>query len=436
MRKSLNISRRRFVQQLGGASIALPFYDVLLGGKLGHAACSDNTPKRIFFFYHPDGIPDKDGEKNYWKPTNINSLPYCLQALQSFSGDMVYFDNLDYIDVGQGGHAEGAQMCLTGGDRGHNNAMSFDKYLARAIGANDSHSHLCLGALTHKGMSEIVWESSGVPGSFLTDPHLVWDSLFKGGEQQNTSVTSKEKSIIDQNLKELNALKSMLGSAEKTKLDLHMESLREVEKRFNFSGSCGIVPEPSDADPNNTDQLHRVLKDQIDIAFEAMKCGKTRVSTILMAHHTYNTPAFLDGTSISRESMTNKGIQDFNTNYHATSHDDTSHFKEYKHWVCEQVAYLAQKLKDTEEPTSGCSGSMLDNSLIYVFSELGYSQAHSYKDVGVFTLGGGGGAVSGGRIINCNGNRVGSLFTSMARMFGQNIDGYNQGNGPISEFYS
>ena len=53
MSKRNNTTRRGFLKALGGAALALPFYQMLRSPRAAHA---NNVAKRVIFFYFPDGV--------------------------------------------------------------------------------------------------------------------------------------------------------------------------------------------------------------------------------------------------------------------------------------------------------------------------------------------------------------------------------------------
>jgi len=89
------------------------------------------------------------------------------------------------------------------------------------------------------------------------------------------------------------------------------------------------------------------------------------------------------------------------------------------HWYCEQLAYLAQRLAETQE-TDG-SGSLLDNTTIVWTNELGQGNSHTLEDI-PFVMVGNGLDMKMGRSLNFNHVPHNRLLLSMSHAFGHRLD--------------
>jgi hypothetical protein len=58
-------------------------------------------------------------------------------------------------------------------------------------------------------------------------------------------------------------------------------------------------------------------------------------------------------------------------------------------WFCGEVAYLAQRLAETPEPSG--EGSLLDNTLLLWTNELGKGNSHTLDNIPIVMVGGGAG---------------------------------------------
>jgi hypothetical protein len=88
-------------------------------------------------------------------------------------------------------------------------------------------------------------------------------------------------------------------------------------------------------------------------------------------------------------------------------------------WYCEQLAYLANKLKNTREP--GTNQSMLDNTLILWTNELGHGNSHTLANLPMVLVGGGFGFEMG-RYTKVDKVPTSRLWMAIAHAMGHEID--------------
>ncbi|MDQ3232916.1 MAG: hypothetical protein M3Q07_13945 [Pseudobdellovibrionaceae bacterium] len=85
----------------------------------------------------------------------------------------------------------------------------------------------------------------------------------------------------------------------------------------------------------------------------------------------------------------------------------------------QQLATLFGLLAARPEPRVGRGGSMLDNSLVLVVTEIAQGASHTRKDMPYYLMGGKGIAgYNPGRILDCNGAPHPQLLYSMAQVLG------------------
>ncbi|MBT9554747.1 MAG: DUF1552 domain-containing protein, partial [Myxococcales bacterium] len=293
--------RRQFLSGLAAAAAASPVFG-LFGRAVG-APLAGNA-RNVIIFYYPDGIPGKsqDGEGSLWTPSAPGGsvvLSPVLEGLGDDKKDCVFLNGLTMGPTDSGSHPGGAKKLLTGVDGG--NGISLDRYLAGTLGAGTPHPMLYLGVQANvnnaSGDKHISYVSPGVTVTPEDSPLAAYASLFGGAAPvAGTPVgpDATDVSVIDGVLDDMNALRSQLGDVEKSRLDLHLEALWEVEQRIKapqapVSASCD---DPTVAMPFGASELYLperfpdLLRAQIDLAVEAVACGLTRVVTIQASHHT------------------------------------------------------------------------------------------------------------------------------------------------------
>ena len=113
-----------------------------------------------------------------------------------------------------------------------------------------------------------------------------------------------------------------------------------------------------------------------------MKCDATRVITI-------NLGDLYSGLVMSSFAPGTSSTQDL----HSMSHSNPAAHAEAVRWFASKYASLIAKLK--AEPD--IDGTLLDNSLVLMTSEIGRGNDHYAGDLPVFLAGRGGGAIKTGR---------------------------------------
>jgi hypothetical protein len=440
------LQRRKFMKSLGAAGFALPFYDII-HGKTAKAACGDGVAKRIIFFYHPNGAT-----ANKWHAIGSGSnfsLNFAMEPLQDIKnkGFLTPFRGLMYTDCTGNTHWPNAHAALTGNQGVSNRSLNIE--LAETVGANDFYKHIHLGVgNTIKSANEgnhgdgVTFAAPGVGAKGEDSPNKAWETFLNGVTGGNNSnQNSPRRSVVDSALKELNALKSQLGAVEQAKLDQHIASMEAIERRLGVNlGDCGALdqsPLSIDSYRDNTLLMDQVMDAQIDIMVAAMACGVSRVGTIEFGHHTFDVPINFPNTTIAQLS---------NSYYHGLSHNDGNDLARVNQWVNQKVASLCQKLDTINEPD--CSGTMLENTIIYVFSECSdWGGVHGEFDQPVYIAGGAGGSMNVGKVYDTNGappagvesdrDRSGvphnRILVSMANAMGHGISSFGgYGSGQVA----
>jgi len=442
--KSRNIDRRRFVKGLGAAALALPFVELLRPGRIRAAGVA----KRVIFFYFPDGVPgqSQNGEPSKFHPTGSESsfdLPEVLSPLAAFKSECVFFRGLSMGGTDSGSHPGGTKKLLTAFDGGY--GESIDQYLARTVGSNAPYRHLYLGAMANQnnasGDKHISYPSAGQSITPEDNPRKAFDLLFGSiaGSGSTPEVDPTKATIIDGVIDDVETLRSQLGAIEQSKLDMHLESLREVEKRIKGGG---VVPTASCENPSvdttgftdgelyKDEKFPSLLKAQIDVMVLAMACGLTKVGVIQGSQHTSE-------LIMSRFPGTEMYTPNFDMRSHQASHYGASHdyakpeFQAFvlqcKWWV-EQFAYLLGELQ--KRPEDG--GTMLDNSIVVLCTEVCDGNTHLHDDMPFILAGRAGGAISPGRLLQYNYERHGKLFVSIANAMGDGLQAFGDASsGPL-----
>jgi len=436
--------RRQLLKALGGAALAGPIFEALRP-KGARAAPGAGKARRLIVFYFPDGVPQPGGGPDLWNPQGDGTsftLPQPLSPLEPYRDRCVFFDGLSMGATDAGSHPGGAKKLLTGVDGG--NGVSIDRHLASTVGSDAPFPHVYLGAMAaHNNASGdkfISYPSPGTTAAPIDDPMQAFAQLFSGktpSPGQPAGPDPVEVAVVDSVLGELGELQGRLGAVEKSKLDLHLSAMHELEKRIKKADTAvpaATCDKPAvDAkgvagsalyDPTN---FPVVLRAQTDLLVQAMACGLTRVGVIQASQHT-------------SELIMSKfaGSDLYDPNYDMRSHQASHYgqasdskfgfYQKQRHWFVEQFAYLLGQLKARPEG----EGTMLDQSLVLLCSEVADGNIHSHDDMPFILGGGGGGMVNSGKVMRLGYRRHGDLLASIAHAMGDPVGGYGQeSKGPI-----
>ncbi len=402
-------SRRRFLESILAAGAAAPF-----AGLLARPALAATNIKRVMFVYLSDGcIPER------WHPSGSEfnfTIPEMTSPLASVKDKLVFLKGLNMYEGGAT-HEGGIRKVLTG-----NGDTSLDVYLGKNMAASTPFSSLQLGVCTN--FQSTQGGGSYINGSRITtedNPLNAFNRIFAGANPDSENNDSRKGSILDTALADLNTIRGKLGNTEKVKLDTHLESLREVEKRVkSTSGSCdvsgfnptGFSVSPTDYYPKTyhlEKHYETVGKMQMDLSLMAFACGMTNVISLAWSHPVTATRVTVNGKSINGHDASHYGSPDSG---------GAGDFIAIKQWHLERYKYLIEELASRPEG----DGSMLDHTLILTISDLGDGNRHDHKNMPFVLAGGQALGVQGGRMLDFNGDAHTKMLVSVANLMGVNIN--------------
>lgn len=444
------MDRRSFLRLIGAPTLGLGL-GLGLGRSRRASAQTMAAARRLIVFYFPDGVAARsaDGDPTAWHAQGGETsftLGAQLMPLDRLRSRCVFVNGLTMGPADAGSHPGGAKKLLTGVDGG--GGESIDQYLSRTVGASAPWRHLYLGAMANhnnaSGDKHIVYPSAGQTIPPEDDPRRAFERVFGAGAPGMPGGPTPPRrdddgSIIDGAIGEVEALRAKLGPVERRKLDLHLEALRDLERRTTMTAppppaaSCADPP-PSLAQANlptlyDAALFPSVLRLQIDVMVQAMACGVTRVGTIQCSHHTSE-------LIMSRFPGTPFSDPGFDMRSHQASHYGPRHdvarreYRDYlaqRRWFVEQFAYLLDQLAARPEG----DGTMLDHSLLLLCTEVCDGNTHSHDDM-PFVLAGGG-RLRGGRKLDFPGVPHGNLLVTLAQALGDGATRFGQsGTGPLA----
>lgn len=444
------ISRRRLLAT-AGVTLTLPLLPSLFYSKRSHAQEECPQPRRFLAYmfsnghHMPEHMPSGVGRGDAWQ------LPVMLQAFADVKQHLTFVSGLENQQRRQevGDHAIGCGAMLTARKPTKNVprlSMSVDQALADGATSCKSAIHsLQLG--THNiGPSDefgtyytrsISWRGASVtnddgsvsyphgdatPLGKEIDPQLAFDRLFAGQDPRATAQEREmrralRKSTLDAVLPQIQSLQPKLGRDDRSKVEELLTGIRSLEQEIDAQSRLECVPPeapPADVLADFSRQLD-VMHELMAVAFQ---CDITRVITFMMG----------DGLSDRNVSFIN-GVRDRGgaTGDHAISHHSNApelvaKFRDMVLWKMERIASFVRVL---QSKTDFDGKSVLDNSLVFVSSEIADGNRHNHDDLPILLAGGLGGAVTTDRHVRFptsnNWDQVktyGDFFITLLSLFG------------------
>lgn len=302
------LSRRTVLRGLG-VSLSLPLLEAMLPRTL-HAAPSTYRPladagtspaPRAIFCYVSNGVNILD-----WMPEAAGKgydLSPTLRTLESHRDDFSVLTGLGHPRC-TGGHS-GADTWLTGADlravpgKDYTNGISIDQVIAEKIGEKTRFPSLQLADQSGTGPAlhshTLAFDRNGTPLPAENSPQRLFDRLFIPEDTASREATLKryaeKRSILDEVLGEAKALERKLGTADKSKLDEYLASVRETELRVRRQVEWIDVPKPQvdakglqlNSKPGDAHDRPMWLDVMMEISYLAFVTDTTRVITFQWA---------------------------------------------------------------------------------------------------------------------------------------------------------
>ncbi len=427
------IDRRRFLRGAGGA-VALP----LLASLMPRRARGGGFPKRFITFYRPNGT-----NPTLWFPTpGASDRDFTLgpihQPLAAHRDRLLMLRgiDMDICALGPGEqHQQGMGALLTGreilpgpflgGDgtrAGWANGRSIDQYMADSLcnGLPLRSLELAVRTLGDDVQHRLSYQGPENPIAPLDDPRAVFERMFPSDRPSGNG----DVSVLDAVMAQYRAVRSRVSVSDAARLDEHFTMVRELEQRLAAQASmnCDVPALSEQLDPRDEDNIAAIARLQIDLLVTAMKCDLTRVGSFMLSgslnHVRYPfIDSMYEGHSLSHSSMNDETRQ--------------SEWMRRQVWHMEQVAHLLDGLDAVPEG----DGTMLDNTLVFVCSEIAVGPTHSHHDMPFILAGGAGGALDSGRYVQLASRQHNDLLVTMLNAMGFSDTSYGHPDfnaGPIA----
>jgi len=395
------LARRTFLRS-AGASLALPLLDAMVPA-FGQAP----TPgPRLGFVYVPHGAI-----MNRWTPATTGrgfEFNDILKALEPYRDRLSIVSGLHHRAADSTAvHSLSPTTWLSGVRPKPTQGVdalagvTADQVAAQAIGQETVLPSMELATEDHSGligacdrdfgciyMNTLSWRTPTSPMPMEINPRKAFERMFgQGGSIESRMRRQQEdRSILDTLGGQATGLKSTLGPHDQAKLDLYLESVREIERRLERAEAQMnrnpdlVIPEAPAGIPFVYEDHVGMMFDLLKLAFEA---DITRVFTFMMARE------------ISNRTYPQVGVAE---GHHAVSHH--ANRPEKIEWCARIQTYhvgLFAKFLEQLDATADGDGSLLDHSLLLYGSNMSNSNAHDHYPLPNVVVGGGRGRHNGGQ---------------------------------------
>lgn len=428
-------SRRTFLRGVG-VSMALPWMESLSvwgDDAIKSTNPASQAPVRLGVLFSGNGFHTKEWwAKGEGKGMELGKV---LAPITDFREKLVFIRGLFNEEAQKGNiHSSQTGNLLSGAPLASGGEIrsgtSIDQFIAQRHGQSTKVPSLVLGCeksnpSVHKNYSmlyssHISWTSPTSPTPLELYPSLAFDRLFKDEVQRG------DKSVLDAVLDDAKSFRQNISTTDQRKLDEYLDSVREIEQRIDHAGKNGELqgwrptldkpnlPRPADGIPQNIAEHMRLMCDIMVLGFQT---DATRVCTLKLNN---------DHSSLRFPHL---GV-DYMI-HHLLSHSDTADWLKVNQFFLEQLAYVARKLDAIQEGDR----TALDNTMLLYCSSM-LTGAHDATNLPVLLLGGGGGQIQGGRVLDYLGKpnrKMCSLYLSMLDKCGIHVDTFGDSKERLSE---
>jgi hypothetical protein len=460
-------NRRAFLRALGAGAVALPFYRLLehsaVNAQAGvapmryvsvlhlHAAASP-------LFLRREGETETDFDIAY-----DGCVLRCFDDPESygksFKDKLVAIEGMDLAVAllnGDGGHSAGPGV-FTGATPLKPENSSIDQFLAveRGLGAETRVSCLGLGVGYHTPDWSITFGPGGVLLQKIIDPTETYNTLFAGivvGDDPVALAEAERKrrlggSLLDYLRRDIARTTERVGPEERKKLDIHLTTLRELEKRLaDLEFHCAALPvappvfEHVTALEGAGPDLHEITQLQMGFLAQAMACDLTRFGSVELHDLSHGAALGAGIVGIPDDNHATLAHQYFPPVYDGDTLVEPGDPESWERLaVVNRYNYgtIAAFMKNLDD------AGILDDSLIYMSGDMGDPNLHNSENTPMLLLGGAGGKFPMGRRLKfkdrcqaqpCSGaqqlvphNRV---LVSIANAFGVEVNSYGTAADP------
>jgi len=423
---SFRLNRRAVLRGAGSVAIALPWLEIMTPDRSSQAAAE--PAKRFLAVYQPGGSVLES-----WRPTGSETaftLSPILEPLEPVKDRIVVLDGIDMKSaVGEQDQA-GMVAWLSGTEQvtpttGYAKGPSIDQVIATRTAGTRAFPSLYVsvrwgtgkshGRLHPIDVTSFEDNSTFSPRLPLLEPERIFRELFGSlGEDD----AAWERSILDAVRGRYSALAPRLGSADRQRLEGHLERVRELEQRLGSMRRCSAPPSVDTTGYDPASGLNSADDGSIrDLATDAMipTVGKFMMDMLVMAFACdLTTSAVLQWTDCeAKHTLPWLDLADHHRFYMNEGGYHPVECTRISRWYSEQHAYLVQALAAVDVG----GHSLLDESVVFFGSNIQHPANHTKTDM-PFLLAGNGGGLRTGRYLRYPHVSHNDLLVSLLNLFG------------------
>ena len=454
-----HISRRTMLKGMG-ASVGLPLLDAMVpAGRLRSATAAGREAEGtrlvcIENVHGAAGCNDLGAKLNLWAPAqegkNFDLSPTSLRPLEPFRKYLTVVSDTDSrmadafapAEIG-GDHFRTTAVFLTQSHPKQTEGSdvragtSIDQVYVQQFGGetpipsmqlsieNVDQAGGCAYGYACVYTDTISWASPTQPLPMIRDPRAVFEQLFGAGgtPEQRARRLETDRSILDWVMEEMSGLRKGLGTADKHRLDLYSDNIRELEQRIqrieaqNTSGEEREIPEAPVGVP---DSFEEHVKLMFDLQVLAFMSDTTRVFSLKL------------GRDASPRVYPESGSS---SPYHSASHhggreDRVKEFAKINTYHVSMLPYFLEKLQSVTEGDT----NLLDKTLVLYGSAMADSNLHNHIRCPLFLVGGANGLLEGERHIRARpGTPMANVMLSVLNKLGvDDLESFGNSDGTFA----
>ena len=464
------LERRLFLKAIG-LGLSAPLAWELC--RSATAQAQQARPKRLMIFFTPHGMPPE-----HYNPIVNSAAPGdflldktgvgILGPLEPYKNSVNVLQGFEY--PGASTH-EGILTVLSNFGTSNDEVTprtTFEHVIANGLGAQP----LVLGAVAHRvwGLDKdgkLIWD--GQPVVPEKNPMLAFDGIFAklGNVDPQAAVKAQlREALTSLTERQLSSMSNELSAVTKarSKLAVHLEAVQALRPGSAGAQSCSTVPTLPAVESLRTaalgqpeefflseDNFPALLAAQLQVAAQAIICNSTPVVTFQAMYTNADINfAFMGSPGSHHSALSHTGPQAEGS---GLALGPRTPFANAQRWFYERlVEHVVEPLSRTQDPAD--PGRMvLDNTIIYCLSEIGEGAWHTskssaiqlgatpnaYSYMPIVTIGGGGGALRTGQVLNVNPNAAGKdrpagdIYLALCRAMGVQVTSFGNATNPLLE---
>jgi hypothetical protein len=475
-RRERGPSRRRFLYGAGGVVMALPLLEglSLTSGRGDLHANPNNKPVYFVAMRGGNGVAQQyNAEPERFWPVERGALTRelllrsdatgqrAIAELADWASKLLIVDGCKYSFPGNGcGHSGGGNQCLTAappsampaGNRSLAMGESLDSLIERTLNPMRPEPLTLMGGRTSSYLNEVLsfapplaGETNGRLRSAQRNPWEVYLSLFgdpatSANDVLHNQIALQRRSVNDLMREQLDRIERSprLSQADRARLDLHKQSIRDLEARMLachlHETDWGPIKQAGDSGAwRNDSTAEQMLRMMMEITALAFACDLKRSATIQVGNGNDQTIYDVGGPRypfhwishrIQGDGDTGDAIPDAALLHHRV---DRIHLRWFR--------YLIERLNEynTEQ------GTLLDDTIALWTNDLANGPPHGYRNLPMIIAGSGGGYLRQGVYIDARetGQRASDNWVPHNQLFNTvlNAVGIRKADGsPVDDF--